>query len=332
MKKYIILIASSLLLVNNLLAVEQPKVVATTTIIYDLTLQIGGDLVEVSSLVPVGGDPHLYEPIPQDAIKIVKANLILMNGLTLEGWLTEFIENSGTKAKVVNTTNGITPINSDAYANSPDPHAWMDAANGITYALNIKNALKEIDPNNAATYENNFMALKTRLEALDKNIREQISSIPKEKRILITSHDAFKYYGRKYGLQLESIQGISTEAQAQTSDISRLYKVIQESKIPAIFIESTINPQTLEQIAKDTKVKIGGKLFADSLGEPDGEAGTYEKMLAFNTKTIVDGLTGKGKLEEVAAPKETGGSSFPLYAILIAGLLIGGAWWMFRKM
>lgn len=333
MKKYISLVLINTLLISSIWASAKPKVIATTTIINDITMQIAGDLVDVESLVPVGGDPHLYEPIPQDAIKIVKANLILMNGLTLEGWLNEFIENSGTKATIVNTTDNIEAIVSSQYANSPDPHAWMDAANGIIYAENIKNALVQLDTANAETYESNFEAFKTRLETLDRRLKEMIESIPKNKRVLVTSHDAFKYYGRKYGLQLESILGTSTDAQAQTQDINRLYKVIKETGIPAIFVESTINPQTLKQIAKDTKVKIGGTLYADSLGEPNGEAGTYEKMLLKNTETIVNGLTGKSELEEIELSNGTeSGNSFLLYTILIVVLLLGGTWFMFKKM
>ena len=327
MRKYIILTLVNVLLISGLYASEKLKVITTTTIISDITMQIAGDLVSVESLVPIGGDPHLYEPIPQDAIKIVKANLILMNGLTLEGWLNEFIENSGTKATIVNTTTGVDAIVSSEYANSPDPHAWMDAANGIIYAENIKNALVALDTENATTYESNFEAFKTRIEALDIQLKELITSIPEDKRVLVTSHDAFKYYGRKYGLQLESILGTSTDAQAQTQDINRLYKVIKASGIPAIFIESTINPQTLIQIAKDTKVKIGGKLYADSLGDPKGDAGTYEKMLLTNTQTIVNGLTGKGELEEIDNTNETGESGSNLFLIL--GLLFSGAFLIF---
>ena len=326
MKKRTILLIINILLISILHASEKPKIVVTTTIINDITQQIAGDLVEVESLVPTGGDPHLYEPIPQDAIKIVKANLILMNGLTLEGWLNEFIENSGTKATIVNTTEGVDAIVSDQYANSPDPHAWMDAANGVIYAENIKNALVALNAENTTTYESNFEAFKTRIEALDIQLKELILTIPADKRVLVTSHDAFKYFGRKYGLQLESILGTSTDAQAQTQDINRLYKVIKTTGIPAIFVESTINPQTLKQIAKDTKVKIGGTLYADSLGEPNGEAGTYEKMLLTNTETIVNALTGKIELEEIDNADDED-SSFNIF--LIIGLLLGGAFLLF---
>ncbi len=319
-----------LLAINTALA-QKPKIVATTTIISDITSQIAGDKVNVISLVPIGGDPHLFEPIPQDAIKITEADLILMNGLTLEGWLNEFIENSGTKAKVVTTTKGITPIESSAYANSPDPHAWMDASNGIIYAENIKNALVDLDAQNKDFYEKNFADYKIKLEKLNIQIRAMLDSIPQEKRVLITSHDAFQYYGRKYGIRLESILGTSTDAQAQTSDINRLYQVISESKVPAIFIESTINPQTMMQIARDTKIRIGGKLYADSLGQPDTEAGTYIGMLLWNTRNIMNGLLGRMTQEENTTDNNKGSNSNWVFIGIIAILLTGGTWYMFRK-
>ena len=233
---------------------------------------------------------------------------------------------------MITTTTGITPIQSSNYANSPDPHAWRDAANGIIYAENIKNALVEIDNENKAFYEANFEKYKKELEAVDQKIKDLIQSVPEDKRVLITSHDAFQYYGRKYGIRLESILGTSTDAEAQTSDINRLIKTIRESKVPAIFIESTINPQTMKQIAKDTKIKIGAKLHADSLGEPDSPSGTYTGMLVTNTENIVSGLLGQSSIEEGTGNGENGGKGNTFFFIIFGVLLLGGAFFMFRKM
>lgn len=332
MKKYI----STLLFVALTLsswAADTLNIVVTTTIIADITKQIAGDKVKITSLVPIGGDPHLYEPIPQDAIVISRADLILKNGLTLEGWLNEFIENSGTKATAITVTEGIQPIQSSTYANSPDPHAWMDAENGIIYAENIKNALVKFDKKNASEYETAFEKYKKELIKAGNVIKNLIDSIPKDKRILITSHDAFQYYGRKYGLQLESILGTSTDAEAQTSDINRLYSVIKKSGVPAIFIESTINPQTIQQIAKDTKVKIGGKLYADSLGEPNSEGGTYIGMLVANTRSISNALRGvvTENPEKATSSKDSSRSNW-IFIGIIAVLLVSGASFMFKKM
>lgn len=309
---------------------QQPKVVATTSMIADITQNIGGDYVEVISLVPIGGDPHLYDPIPQDAVKIAEAQLILKNGLTLEGWLNEFIENSGTKAATLTVTDGIKPLVSSQYENAADPHAWMNALHGITYAENIKNALTQLLPNLQTELQVNFEKYKTDLEELDASIKEKIATIPEEQRILITSHDAFQYYGQHYGIRLEAVLGTSTDAEAQTSDINRLYKVIKETKVPAVFIESTVNPKLLQQIAKDTKVKIGGKLYADSLGEPGSAGDSYLKMLEYNTNVIVKALT---TTDEPTI--DTGENNFknnrPIYTILIALLFVGGFWFMFKK-
>lgn len=305
---------------------SQLKVTATTTMIADIAQNIAGDKLEVSSIVPTGSDPHTFEPIPADVEKIRQVQLVLMNGLSLEGWMTEFVENSGTKAKVVITTEGIKTIKSATY-DTPDPHAWTDAANGIIYAENIKNAFVELDAANAATYEANFESYKAKLEALDAAVKTAIQSIPEKHRILITSHDAFQYYGQKYGLKMDAILGTSTDAEAQISDFVRVQKAIQETGVPAIFIESTINPQQLQQLAKDNGISIGGKLFADSLDKPEKKAGTYIGMIQANTETIVKGLTAP-KQETVEEEGETNW----LFTGVIAALLLGGIFFMIRRL
>ncbi len=274
---------------------EKPLVVSSASIFADMAENIGGAFIEIKSIVPVGGDPHIYEPTPSDAILASKADLILRNGLTFEGWLNELIEYSGTKADLVLITEGIEPITSSVYQNAPDPHAWMDAENGIIYAENIKNALVRLLPDHQRELEFNFNAYKSTLLSLHEYIEQKISTIPQERRVLITSHDAFQYYGRKYGLQLESVLGTSTDAQAQTSDIVRLNKVIKSSGVPAVFIETTVNPKLLAQIASDNNVRIGGKLFSDSIGDEDSNAPTYVDMLKFNTESIVNALTAENE-------------------------------------
>ena len=187
-------------------------------------------LLDVRSVVPIGGDPHIYEPTPGDAQLVAKANLILKNGLTFEGWLNELIENSGTRATVETITEGIKPIESIKYKNSTDPHAWMDASLGLIYIENIKKALIALDPDNADVFEYNYEIYRQQLVAMDTKIATAIQSIPEQQRVLITSHDAFRYYGKRYGVRVEAILGTSTDAEAQTSDIMNLNKVIQEQK------------------------------------------------------------------------------------------------------
>ena len=325
MKQLLISIACIFASFSFLQAETKPKVVATASIFADMAAVIGGDLVEVSTIVPIGGDPHLHEPTPRDAKMVAEADLILKNGLTFEGWLIELIDNSGTAAPSVLITEGVDPISSLQYENATDPHAWMDGINGQIYLENIKNALIQLDPDNADIYTFNHQLYSQQLSDLHTWIAEQIQTIPEQRRILITSHDAFQYYGRQYGLQLESVLGTSTDAEVQTADIVRLNKVIGESKVPAVFIESTINPKLLEQLAKDNDIVVGGKLFADSIGDENSEAPSYLDMLRHNTETIVKALTRENGSTD-AVSDESAGSTYWLWGILgfilVAGLII----------
>src|SRR5690606_1580541 len=257
------------------------------SIFADMANASGGDLIEVQSIVPIGGDPHIYEPTPGDVRRLLKADLILKNGLTFEGWLESLIANSGSKAPAITLTEGINPITSSQYQNATDPHAWMDPVNGKVYVQNIRKAFAAMLPEHTAAIDSAAESYLARLDALDAYIREQIRRIDSTKRILITSHDAFHYFGRRYGIQLEAILGTSTDADVRPSDIVRVQEVIRQNKVPAVFLESTINPKLLQQIATDNRIRIGGKLYSDSLGEEGSPAGTYIGMIRHNTDVIV---------------------------------------------
>jgi ABC-type Zn uptake system ZnuABC Zn-binding protein ZnuA len=298
------------------------KVVATASMIADMADQIAGELITMECIVPIGADPHIYEATPKDVQLVAKADIVLKNGLTFEGWLNELIENSGTQAEVITVSQGIEPIASQVYKNATDPHAWMDATLGIKYVDNITEALIRLDPKHADTYRQNAANYVRILQETDAYILEQIKKIPSGKRILVTSHDAFQYYGRRYGIQLESILGTSTDADVQTSDILRLNKVIKESQIPALFVESTINPKILEQLARDNKIKIGGKLFADSIGDKDSEAPTYNAMLRHNTDVIVMALTAQAESTNPDAQPESSKTIIPYILIGIVLLIL----------
>jgi ABC-type Zn uptake system ZnuABC Zn-binding protein ZnuA len=269
---------------------EKPTVVSSASMISDIAQNIGGDKFTYETIVPIGGDPHIYEPTPSDAQLCSRANLILKNGLTFEGWIVKLINNSGTSATIVTVTEGVDAIQSEHYQNATDPHAWMAAHNGIIYARNIARAMSALNPVDSAFFGANLKSYVLRLETLDAYIIDKIQSIPEQKRILITSHDAFHYYGKRYGLRLESILGTSTDADVQTADIRRLNEVIRTSQVPAVFVESTINPRMLSQIASDNNIAVGGKLYADSLGDKDSPASTYIDMLRHNTDTIYEAL------------------------------------------
>ncbi len=289
--KLIVYITLWLLGFTSLFAKPNKLIVLTsTTIIYDITKNIAGDKVDVICLMPVGGDPHIYEPNSADAEKVVKSNLVLKNGLHLEGWLDELIVNAGGSRPIIEVTQGIPPILSVNFHSSPDPHAWMDPINGIIYAKNIAKALSNLDPTHAISYEENFKIFEKKLLILDKYIQTQFNKIPPKKRVLITSHDAFKYYGKRYKLKVEAALGTSTDAEVQIEDMNRLIKIIRDYNIPAIFVESTINPKLINQIAQDNGVVIGGSLFSDSLGDELSGAATYIDMLTQNTNTIVTAL------------------------------------------
>jgi len=196
----------------------------------------------------------------------------------------------------------------------------MTAQNGMIYVRNIRDALIELDPFNKQVYEFNAGVYLQQLESLDQDIFRQIESIPEAQRILITSHDAFRYFGRHYGIQVEAALGTSTDAEVQTNDVNRLTRVVRESGVPAIFVESTINPKLIRQIATDNGVIIGGSLYADSLADPDHPAGTYEGMLKYNTATIVAALTHQVADAGIGLGPDTG-QQLMLLGIILAVML-----------
>ncbi len=276
-----------------------PKALCTTTIIYDIAKNIGGDKIELTCLMPIGGDPHIYEPTPGDAKKVSDADIIIKNGFFLEGWLDELIGSAAKSKAIYVATDGIIPVKSVNSHGSPDPHAWMNPLFGIEFARNIKTAFIQTDAANASYYEANFENYETQLIDLEQYIRKEINKIPEKQRVLITSHDAFRYFGNQFGVRVESALGNTTDAEVQIGDINRLIDVIHETGISSIFIESTINPKLLNQLAQDHGVKIGGKLFGDSVGDKNSGADTYINMLKYDANAIVTGLTTQNSEVEV---------------------------------
>ena len=301
---------------------QKPLVVATASIFADMAKQLGDTLIDVETIVPIGGDPHSYDPVPSDLILINQAQVVLKNGLTFEKWMDKLIDNSGSSAEVVLITKGITPITSQTYAGSPDPHAWMDAENGLIYAENIYQTLLKLLPEHEPELTDRFQVYQQSINDTHQTILSLIQEIPDSQRILITSHDAFQYFGQKYGLRLESVLGTSTEAEAQTRDIEALVRVLRAYPVPAVFVESTVNPKMLQQIAADNQVIIGGSLYSDSIGDEDSEAPTYLDMLLHNSRTISNALSKTKVKESIDQPTS---SESPLAKILVfigAGFLI----------
>lgn len=319
MKYFVTLILFCFCTASN--AQKKLVVVSSASIFDDMAKNIGGDLIESLSIVPIGGDPHIYEATPADAKLVARADIILINGLTFEGWINEIIENSGTKATTTLITKGIQAIESKEHKNATDPHAWMDAENGLVYIKNIKDALVSADPIHAESYEKNYTIYSNKIKSLHQYIQKKINSIPEKKRILITSHDAFSYFGNKYGMEVISMMGVSTEADAQTSDMERVVEAIQNNKVPAIFVESTINPKLLQQVSKDQKVKIGGSLYADSIGEEGTDGNSYYGMLKHNADVISSGLIGD-EVEKDSHKQQA--INWWMYSILI--LILFSSW------
>ncbi|MCX7877178.1 MAG: zinc ABC transporter substrate-binding protein [Ignavibacteria bacterium] len=264
--------------------------VSSITIIADMVKYIGGDKVDSRSICPVGTDPHTYKPKPSDPKSIAESDIVFINGLGLEHWIEEMIRNAGGNKKVVKVTDGIEPLKDEKGYGDPDPHAWFDVNLAKIYVRNIADALAEVDKPNELYYLQNLNDYLLKLDSLDSWIRKQIAEIPEMQRVLITSHDAFRYFGRAYGLEVRGLQGISTEARPQTEDIKKIVDLIKERKLKAVFIETSVNPKLLQEISRETSARVGGTLYSDSLGEEYSDEGTYIGAVIHNVKTITSAL------------------------------------------
>jgi ABC-type Zn uptake system ZnuABC Zn-binding protein ZnuA len=264
--------------------------VSSITIINDIVKNIGKDKVEAVSICGVGIDPHTYKSKPSDPRTISTADIVFINGFTLEHWIEEMVHNAGGERPVITVTKGLTPMTDERGFGDPDPHTWFNAKNVKTYAENITEGLVSIDKVNEAFYRKNLEEYKLKLDELDKWIITMVEQVPKEKRVLITSHDAFRYFGKAYGFEVNGLQGISTEAKVQTEDVKNLIDLIKQRQLKSVFIETSVNPKLLEEISSETGAKVGGTLFSDSVGDEGTEEGTYIGAVKHNVNTIVNAL------------------------------------------
>lgn len=287
----------------------EPKVVATTTVICDLTKQIAADTVNLVCPIKAGTDPHVYEPNPEDRKAIEDAKLVLYGGYDFEPSMIKLVKASSSKAPkvAVHEVAVTTPLKGEHHehgeekahkgeeAEALDPHVWHDAKNGAKMAEVIAKSLTQIVPEQAALYQKNAQAITTELTQIDTWIQAQVATIPLASRKLVTTHDALGYYSKAYNIPVEgALGGISTEEKPTASRVAELVKMIRATKVPTIFAELTINPKLIETVAKDANVKVSDReLFADGLGEPASEGATYQKMLISNTQAVVEGLGGK---------------------------------------
>ena len=283
-------------------AAKPTPVVATFSILGDMVERIGGNHVAVTTLVGPDGDAHVYQPTTADARAVSQAQVLFENGLEFEGWLDRLIKASNFGGTRVVATNGIEPMpfeESEEHHDDEehghhhgtfDPHAWQSLRDAVGYVNNITTALAQNDPSNASTFYLNRAAYVSEIKALDEEIQSMVSTIPDNRRVVITSHDALQYFGRDYGLTFLAPQGLSTESEASAKEVAGLIKQIREEGIKAVFVENIADSRLIEQIANETGANIGGKLYSDALSGSDGPASTYLKMLRHNSATIVSAL------------------------------------------
>ena len=275
------------------------KIVATTTMLADLAEVIGGDHVTVNGLMGPGIDPHLYQASAGDVTLMQKADVVVYNGLHLEGKMGEIFESLTDRGSIViRIEDGLSEDELLSWENDPsihDPHIWFDVSLWKAAAKTVADKLSEADSAHKEDYLNNLEEYLVELDDLDTYIKDRVSEIPKEQRVLVTAHDAFNYFGKAYGFEVKGLQGISTDAEAGTADVSKLADFITERKIKAIFVESSVPPKTIEALqaavkAKGFDVSIGGELYSDSLGGKDSGADTYLLTVKANIDTIADAL------------------------------------------
>lgn len=279
-------------------AQEKLKAVATFSIIADFVRNVGGDRLDVTTLVPANGDAHVYAPTPADAKKLADAQIVFINGLGFEGWIARLVKSSATRAVVVVATRGIKPLTAagthghgHAHDDS-DPHAWQSVANAKVYVANIRDALAARDPAGKAAYEANAAAYMAKLDQLDREVRAEMGRVPAERRRIITSHDAFGYFRAAYGVEFIAPQGVSTDSEASARDVARIIAQIKKQKIPAVFLENVSDPRLLKRIADETGARVGGTLYSDALTGENGPAPTYIDLIRHNIRALSAALTG----------------------------------------
>lgn len=276
-------------------------VVASFSILGDLVRQVGGSRVAVSTLVGPDGDAHVFQPAPADAKKVAAAKVVFVNGLGFEGWMERLVKASGTKAEVVTASAGVQSREMEeeeeghgkgAHAHEiTDPHAWQSVGNAKLYVANIRDGLIAADPAGKDAYTANAAAYLARLDELEAQVKATIAAIPAERRRIITSHDAFGYFGAAYGMEFIAPQGVSTEAEASARDVAKIIRQIKAEKIPAVFMENISDPRLVKRIAAETGAKIGGTVYSDALSDDKGPASTYIDMMQNNIREFSAALS-----------------------------------------
>lgn len=283
-------------------AQEKVPVVATFSILGDFVRNVGGERIQLATLVGPNGDAHVFSPTPADGRKIKEARVVFVNGLKLEGWIDRLVRASGTKANVIEGAKGVRTIKVDAtspahdhgdhgHAGETDPHAWQSVANAKVYVGNIRDALTAADPAGQDAYSTNATGYLARLDELEREMKDAVAKIPPERRRVITSHDAFGYFASAYGVAFVAPQGVSTESEASARDVARIIQQIRKEKVGAVFLENVSDARLAKRIADETGAKIGGTLYSDALSDASGPAATYIDMMRHNARTLAAAMT-----------------------------------------
>jgi zinc/manganese transport system substrate-binding protein len=263
------------------------NVVASFSILADFARNVGGERARVTALVGPDSDVHVYTPAPSDARKVADARLLVVNGLGLEGWLPRLVQSSGSKATIVTATDGIVPLEAGGAA---DPHAWQSVANARIYVANIRDAFVAADPADAEVFRANAGRYLMKLDALEREVRSAVEQIPPARRMVISTHRAFGYFAKAYGIRFIAPFGVSTDSEPSARDIADIITRIKTEKIPAIFLENISDDRLINRVAAETGARIGGTLYSDSLTDEKGPAPTYIDMVRHNIRALTSAL------------------------------------------
>jgi len=300
MKKSLLALTLSVSFAVPAWAAEPLPVLTSFSILADITQQVGGERVTVSSLVGPNQDAHVYQPSPQDVKKLLASRVFVVNGLGFEGWIQRLTQSSQYRGQTVVASEKIKPLavktshghdhgHRHDHGKGVDPHAWHNPQHVIQYGHTIAQALAKADPAGASYYQQRAQQFEQQLRQLDQSIEQQFATIPVAQRKVITSHDAFSYLGQRYQIRFLAPQGMSTESEASAASVAKLVKQIRQEKVKALFVENMADQRLLQQISQETNVKVGGKLYSDALsaGAP---AGSYIKLMQYNAKNLASAL------------------------------------------
>ncbi|CAI8776269.1 zinc/manganese transport system substrate-binding protein [Pseudomonas sp. IT-P258] len=286
-----LLVLLSLMVSMSLSAAEKLQVVTSFSILADMTRQVGKEHIQITNMVGPDADAHTYEPTPDDAKALLKARLIIKNGLGFEPWLDRLVTSTETRVPVISASHGVIPRSLDEDgATVPDPHAWHNLANTELYIANITKALIAADPANAADYERNSQVYLKQVYALLAEAKAKLGSLPPGNRKIVTSHDAFGYLGQAYGIEFMAPQGLSTEREPSAAEVAALITQIRQAKVKAVFMENIKDARLLKQIADESGAQIGGTLYSDALAA-SGPASTFTGLFEYNLNTLYNALS-----------------------------------------